>query len=139
MKKIWMLCLAVIVTGLLAGCGSGENVLPGDAATAVLTYTESKTDTLLAGMNENDYAMFSKDFDQDMLTAMPQSAFEALKQDRDAKLGLYVSREVNRVLQSGDFYIVVYDAVFEKDDAVTVRVVFRAADPHQVSGLWFNK
>jgi hypothetical protein len=34
---------------------------------------------------------------------------------------------------------VVYTAKFEKDDNVTVRVVFRAEDPHQISGLWFNK
>jgi hypothetical protein len=62
-----------------------------------------------------------------------------LKKDRDAKLGLYVSRTVNSVIQTGDFYAVIYDAKFEKDEAVVIRVVFRLADPHQVSGLWFNK
>jgi hypothetical protein len=46
---------------------------------------------------------------------------------------------VNSVAQTGDFYVVIYDTKFEKDDNVTVRVVFRVADPHQVSGLWFNK
>jgi hypothetical protein len=42
-------------------------------------------------------------------------------------------------VEQGEFYSVIYDAVFEKDDAVAMRVVYRIADPHQISGLWFNK
>jgi hypothetical protein len=138
-KKIFALFLLVLLSGLLAGCGSKETVLTRDERDAVLAFSETKTDNLLAGMNTNDYAMFSQDFDQEMLNAMTQAQFDALKKDRDAKLGLYVSRQVNSVTQAGDFYAVIYDAKFEKDNAVTVRVVFRVADPHQVSGLWFNK
>jgi hypothetical protein len=131
--------LVVLAFSLLAGCGSQGTTMTGDDRDAVLAYSEAKTDNLLAGMNAGDYAMFSQDFDQEMLNAMPQAEFDALKKDRDAKLGLYVSRQVNSVVQDGDFYAVIYDAEFEKDDAVTVRVVFRAADPHEISGLWFNK
>jgi hypothetical protein len=102
-----------LVFSLLAGCGSQSTALSGEDRNTVLAFSEAKTDNLLAGMNANDYALFSKDFDQDMLNAMSQTEFAKLKKDRDAK--------------------------FEKDDAVTVRVVFRVAEPHQVSGLWFNK
>ena len=139
--KTKLICLfATIITLLsLASCGSQGTTLAGADRDAVLAFTESKTDNLLAGMNAGDYAIFSADFDADMLKAMTQSQFDTLKKDRDAKLGLYVSRAVNSVTQQGDFYIVVYDAVFEKDSAVVVRVVFRVAEPHQVSGLWFNK
>ena len=138
-KKISGLFLVALAFGLLAGCGSQGSTLAGDDRDAVLAFSEAKSDNLLAGLNAGDYAMFSQDFDQDMLNAMTQAQFEALKKDRDAKLGLYVSREVSSVVQDGDFYAVIYDAKFEKDDAVTVRVVFRAAEPHEVSGLWFNK
>ncbi len=136
--KMMLGCLLVGLT-LLVGCGPKETTLSGPERDAVLAFSEAKTDNLLAGMNASDYAAFSQDFDQEMLAAIPQSAFETLKADRDATLGLYVSRTVNTVVQSGEFYAVVYDAVFEKDEAVTVRVVFRVAEPHQVSGLWFNK
>ena len=136
--KMMLGCLLVGLT-LLVGCGPKETPLSGLERDVVLAFSEAKTDNLLAGMNANDYAAFSQDFDQEMLAAIPQSAFETLKADRDATLGLYVSRTVNTVVQSGEFYAVVYDAVFEKDEAVTVRVVFRVAEPHQVSGLWFNK
>jgi len=81
---------------------------------AVLAFSEAKNDNLLAGMNAHDYTAFLKDFDEAMLKAMTQAQFDSLKQDRDEKLGMYVSRKVNRVVQSGDFYAVVYDTVFEK-------------------------
>ena len=139
MKKMYALVLALMVVSFLAGCGSKETSLTGVDRDAVLAFSESKTDNLVAGMKSNDYAMFSGDFDQDMLKAITQSQFEALKKDRDAKLGAYVSRQVNSVTQSGDFYAVIYDAVFEKESSVTMRVVFRVADPHEVSGLWFSK
>jgi hypothetical protein len=139
MRKTNVLLLVVLLAGLLTACGSQGTPLTGADRDAVLAFSESKTDNLLAGMNAGDYAAFSKDFDQDMLTAMPQSQFDALKKDRDAKLGLYISRQVNSIVKQGDFYVVLYDAKFEKDEAVIVRVVFRIAEPHQVSGLWFSK
>lgn len=140
MKKMYVLTLAVMLAGFLAGCGGSQGVtLSGADQDAVLAFSEAKSDNMLAGMNANDYAVFSKDFDQDMLNAMPSAEFDKLKADRDAKLGLYVSRTVNSVVQTGDFVAVIYNAKFEKDDAVTVRVVFRVAEPHEVSGLWFNK
>ena len=138
-KKVSILFLVAFIFSLLAGCGSQSTSLTEEDKEVVLAFSEGKTDNLLTGMNANDYAAFSRDFDQDMLDAMSQTQFAELKKDRDAKLGLYVSREVHSVTQTGDFYTVNYDAKFEKDDAVTIRVVFRIAEPHQVSGLWFNK
>lgn len=139
MNKIYLLVLTTICVGMLAACGSKETTLTGADQEAILAFSESKTDNLLAGMNANDYATFSRDFDKDMLAAMTESKFAELKKDRDAKLGQYLSREVQSVVQVGDFYAVNYDAKFEKEDSVTVRVVFRVAEPHEVSGLWFNK
>ena len=137
--KLSLLFVALTCVSLLASCGSQGTTLTGADRDAVLAFTEAKTDNLLAGMNAGDYAVFSADFDADMLKAMTQSQFESLKADRDAKVGAYVSRTVNSVIQQGDFYIVVYDAAFEKEAAVVMRVIFRVAEPHQVSGLWFNK
>ena len=138
-KKIYILFVVALTLSLLTGCGPKETILTGDEQAAVLAFSEAKTDNLLAGMNANDYAAFSQDFDQEMLNAMSQAQFDTLKKDRDAKLGLCVSRQVNKVVQTGDFYVVIYNAKFEKEAAVTVRVVFRIAEPHKVSGLWFNK
>ena len=139
MKKILAILLTVLPLVLLAGCGSSQKTLSGTDQDAVLAFSETKTDNLLAGMNAGDYVMFSQDFDKDMLNAMPQSEFEKLKAERDSKLGKYLSRQVDSVVQTGDFYVVIYDAAFEKENSVVVRVVFRITEPHEVSGLWFNK
>jgi hypothetical protein len=138
-RRIYTLLLVTFLVSLIAGCKSQGTILTGPDKDTVIAFSEAKTDNLLAGMNAGDYATFSKDFDQDMLNAMTQKEFDTLKKDRDAKLGLYISRQVNSVVKDGDFYAVIYDAKFEKDTAVTVRVVFRIAEPNQVSGLWFNK
>ncbi len=137
-KSILILLFVVLLSISLVGCGSGKTVT-GTEKDAVLAFSEAKTDTLLSGMNDNDYAAFSQDFDAEMLTAMPQAQFDSLKKDRDSKLGLYISREVSSVVLVGEFYAVNYIAKFEKDDNVVVRVTFRVAEPNQVSGLWFNK
>lgn len=139
MKKVQVLLMVVYIASLMAACAPAETVVIGEERDAVLVFSEAKSDNLLNGKNANDYATFSQDFDAEMRNAMPQSGFDALKKDRDEKLGLYVSRSVNRVVKDGDFYAVIYDAVFEKDDAVSIRVVFRIAEPHEVSGLWFSK
>ena len=139
MNKRQLLGLACLCLTVLSACVSSESTLTDSDQTAVLAFTEPKTDALLAGMNANDYAAFSADFDQEMRDAMPQSAFESFKQERDETLGLYESRTVREVLESDGFYTVIYDAEFEKADSVTMRVVFRVAEPHAVSGLWFDQ
>jgi len=138
-KMFPFLFLTLLLVSLISACAQQETVLTGDEQEAVLAFSEAKTDNLLAGMNANDYATFSADFDEAMLKAMTEAQFANLKTDRDAKLGLYVSREVSSVAQMGEFYIVRYAAIFEKEATVNMRVVFRVAEPNQVSGLWFEK
>ncbi len=136
--QIHVLFLAALLI-LLTACTSKAPPLTGEALDTVLAFTETQTDSLMEGLKTGDYAMFSQNFDAEMLAAMAETQFESLKADRDATVGLYVSREVYSVTQEGDFYVVVYDAVFEKEEALTMRVVFRVSEPHQISGLWFNK
>jgi hypothetical protein len=138
-KSILTVFFAVLISLLLVSCGQKQTELTGAEKDAVLAFSEAKTDALLTGMNNNDYVTFSQDFDAEMLAAMPQTQFDALKKDRDSKLGLYLSREVGSVVQVDEFYSVNYVAQFEKENDVGVRVTFRMDEPHQVSGLWFNK
>lgn len=142
MKKLIVFLLPLLAASLLAACGAPkETLLSGEDKEAVLAFSEAKTDNMMAGMVTGDYPNFSKDFSQDMRNSLPAEAFGKFKQDYDSKFGAYVSRQVKQVnqSQSGQFVAVIYDAVFEKDKNVTMRVVFRADDPHEISGLWFNK
>ena len=140
MKKLTIF-LVVVLCSFLMGCSTDAQTISLDGPTkeSILAYSEAKTDSLMTSLNNNDYAVFSQDFDDAMLKAMSQDAFDKLKQHTDDKLGAYISRQVKNVIQSGDFYRVNYEVVFEKDAAVKMGVVFRIAEPHQVSGLWFDK
>ena len=119
-----------------AGCGQ-DKILSGPDRTAVLAFSEAITDNLLAGLTTNDYAIFSRDFDSYMQREMPATQFVAWKQDLDEKLGDYLSREVDQVTQSDEFYVVVYQAKFEEDEQVIVGIAFHASD-HSISHLWFD-
>ncbi len=141
MKRILVLLLAICLAGSLAGCKNlRATELTGDERDAVLAFSEPATDDIVTGLKSGDYAVFSKDFDKSMKYAMQEGAFQYFKQDRDAKLGSYVSRKVKNVARGGDgLYTVIYDTVFEREKDVIMRVVFRGEEPHQVSGLWFDR
>lgn len=107
---------------------------------AVLAFSEPLMDSMLEGWNADDYAAFSKDFSEEVLKSMPAGQFEKLKNDEFTGLGRYYSREVESVVSRSDgFYTVIYYVVFANNNEVLLRVRFQAEEPHEISGLWFNK
>ena len=143
MKKILVLLLAA---GLLSALTAYRHKSPSGtmlSATeqkAVLAFSEAETDNLLAGIRSGEYAVFSRDFNKNMREAMPQSKFEQWKKEKDARLGWYLKREVEGMVQRSDgTYTVIYQVFFSYDDDVLMRVVFQAEPLHQISGLWLEK
>jgi hypothetical protein len=136
--------LALLASLLLAGCSlvkaplSETRTLKGEAEQQVLDYAEPKAENLIAGLIAGDYEQFSQDFDEGMKSGMDQAAFEQLLEMFAVKLGSYRSHEVSVVLQDEKFTTVAYKMIFEKDDAVVMRVVFDRQEPHRITGLWFD-
>ncbi len=135
---IKLLLLFAMAGMALAACSSSAKPITGADRDAVLAYSEVKTDNLLTGLNAADYAAFSRDFDDKMKSAMPESAFIQSRQTVTGKIGKYVSRQVATVEQIDKYIRVTYNAKFEQEDAVTVQVVFNDDANHQVSGLWYT-
>lgn len=129
--------LLVTVLGWTPSAGSGAALTDADRE-AVLSYAEPMTDNLLAGFNAGDYATFARDFNAKMREALNEAAFEATRTDILGKIGAYVSREVSRIEKQQGLIVVVYTARFEKEDGVTVRVVFEPTGDHRIAGLWFD-
>src|SRR5579859_6703318 len=71
-----VLFLALLLPLLAAAC-SQDKVLQGADQFAVLAYSEPITDNLLQGLNQRDYAAFSKDFDSQMKSAITPAAFQS--------------------------------------------------------------
>lgn len=141
MKRFSQITLLILLLAglLLAGC-SGEvgTKLEGDDRDAVLEYVDPITDNLLAGMVANDYATFSKDFNEEMLGAIDQTKFEALVRQLNDQIGAYQSRTVDSVTDYGKMVTAQYKGVYAKSDKVNIVVTVTKEEPHQITGLYFR-
>ncbi len=142
--KILLRCLYIPLLLILSGCsliggGQGKTVtLEGTERDTVLDYATPMGDNLIQGIISRDYSVFSRDFDAVMKQGMDQAAFEKLLATFTDKLGGYQSHEVNTVLQDEKYQVVVYRLTYEKDNLVSMRIVFNREEPHLISGLWFD-
>lgn len=135
------LILAMLLLSLLlAGCSNGPKgtELDGDARDEALKYLDPAADNLLAGLKANDYAVFSRDFDDNMKTAIDENKFGALYRQLNDQIGAYQSRTLTRVTDFGDYVTAEYAGVFAKSDKVNIVVSASKTEPHQVTGLYFR-
>ena len=143
MKRMLFFLPALCLLGVLASCRPPSphgTMLSGADQKAVLAFSEAKIDNLLEGFNTGDYAVFSKDFNAEMLQAMTPDKFVPWQKERESRLGRYLRREVEgMVARSDGTYTVIYQTSFQFHDDVLMRVVFAADPPHQISELWFEK
>lgn len=138
LHRIFACVLFVLSTFALLSCNTPAQPITGAERDAVLAYTEPKTENLLNGFNAGDYAIFARDFDATMRQAETETVFLQTRASIMGKIGKYVSRQVTDVVKQDNFVVVMYNGRFEKEDGVTMRVVFRPDGEHQISGLWFD-
>ncbi len=137
-----LIILLFLVAG--AGCSAAREpiieptVLEGAERDAVLSYAQEPAENLLEGLLAKDYTQFSRDFSDDMKQGMNEQAFNDLVSMFDTKLGVYQSMVLVTVLQDENYTTLVYQLIYEKDNEVSMRVVFDNKEPHKISGLWFD-
>ena len=120
---------------LLVAC---ERELVGAEANKVVGLTESTADALIAGLAEGDYEACAGNFDDFMRRSVPDTCFTDWRNDLDDKLAEYQSREVHRVAQGDEFYVVEYLASFERMDSVMVGIAFHRVEPYAIDHLWIE-
>ncbi|MDD5370210.1 MAG: DUF3887 domain-containing protein [Anaerolineaceae bacterium] len=140
MKRVLTFILFVLLlVGSLSACGANPNkTLAGADQEAVLAYADPIADNLLKGMNDRDYASFSRDFNDAMIKGIPEAGFPQMEDSILGKIGKYVSRQVSSVIETGGIETVIYTAKFEQEDSVTIRLAVEKAEPHKVAGLFFT-
>jgi hypothetical protein len=123
-----------------SGCDLMPQVSPvdGEERDQVLALAEPVADNLLQAMNTADYPGFSRDFDNTMKKSLDEKGFKEMLQFFNPKIGAYVSREVEKVEHVDTLYVVTYNAKFEQEESVAVRLSLRQGDPIQVAGLYFD-
>jgi hypothetical protein len=114
--KFTTLLILLIVAVLTAACGT--SAVPQGEAVSVLTKEEatSMIDNAMQALNTGDYATWSRDWDNDMKTAIKDKDFQSYRDQVLAQYGQYValeSVEIQPGLQKGNVrWIAIAD--FEK-------------------------
>ena len=137
MKKILVVILAI---GMIASVGCKRKVpVTGAEKDAVIAAADPITDSILAGYNDGDYAVYAKDFDEMMKNQLTEEVFKQTREMIIGKIGKYESRKVSKVYKKDQYTVVEYTAKFELEEEVNVKVVMQKLEEKWlVSGLWFN-
>ena len=93
-------------------------------------------DNLITGLEKQDYAIFSKDFDEKMVNAVPNKAMAEIYKLLWNQNGDFKSLETKKTFEEKGYFIVLYNLIFEKGN-LDMQVVFAPNPPHKISGLWF--
>jgi len=131
--------LILLLAVSACGCMDRESVITGEEAVQAVAYADPIAENLLAGLNEDNYAKYSRDFSPEMRQSLDEAMFEQNREFVTSRIGLYESRRDPVVTRVDDFIAVTYKARFEQEDGVAIRLVFKKDDEsHQLQGLWFD-
>jgi len=129
----------IIMLGLVVSV-SACTEKPGIDVNQVQTYADPITEDTLIGINENDYAKFSRHFDEAMKNAIPEANFVQLSAALKPIIGDYTSKEFWTVERQEEYTIVKYKAKYTIEPAdVIVTVSFHEIEGETyLAGLWFD-
>ena len=130
--------LAALLSALVTGCSSTEPLeyITGDEADKVTQAVEPMAQNILTGIETNDYALFSTDFNESMKKGLPEESFSTLV-NSFGKLGVSKKLQLLNIEDQGDYYGVNFGIAYSSS-TVTMRVVLAKSDLTKVSGLWFK-
>ncbi len=132
---LWAACIMILA---LSACAAQPVALTADEQAAFQKISEPLADNMLAGLNQKDYATFSKNFDEPMQSAMDEKQFNLLLLQVTDKIGEYQSRQIVQMLRISELVQVTYLAQFSQEKDVTIRITYEFTGAHNVAGLWFD-
>jgi len=135
LNRLFAVFLLVVLPLVLASC---ERDLSEAEANAAVSIIEPAVNDFFQGLAEDDYILFSSEFDPYMRDSIPGSELSEFRLDLSTTLGSYLSREVRRAVQADEFYVVEYEAKFEKEDSITFGIAFHRAEPNTISHIWIE-
>ena len=136
-KILRLLVAAAVLLLALTACLPGKGITDADQE-AVLAYVEPITDRVLDGIESGDFALFSQDFNDQMLEVSTEESFQQLRDLLSTNVGTYQSREVSSVRDVDGTLLVIYTAVYSKAKQVVIQISVTGSEPHQVAGLYFT-
>lgn len=127
----------------ISGCQAGQSQTaptetePAFDEAAIREKATPMLDELLTALSQNDYATFSKNFNEKMKASVSRESFEALQATLAEKYGAYQSIEYQQMASAQGYLNIYYSATFEKG-TMTVQFVLDRDPPNKIAGLWFR-
>jgi hypothetical protein len=130
-----------IIVGLMFFLSASTHAeVIGTTDEEVQLIAEPVLDMILAGMKAEDYAMYSKDFDQTMKEALTEETFLAANKQILESMGEYKSHKYLGFLNKGEMTVILWKGTFDKtDDHLLIKLTLsKREDKCLVTGLWFQ-
>jgi Protein of unknown function (DUF3887) len=137
MKKTFVGIL-VLMAWLLALPAGAASV--GSDDRQVKAVAEPILNNLLTGLNQGNYAQYSRDFDEAMREAISEKKFQQVREDLIEKLGKFKSKKYLGFLNQQNYTAVLWKGAFDatKNDVLIKLVLAKRQDKVVVAGLWFQ-
>jgi hypothetical protein len=137
-KNFFLATVIALITLLtMVGCAQSAPVYAqGTEKDNAVAAAAPLTQDMLDGIQKNDFALFSKDFDASMVKAMTQDGFNSIVK-QFAPYGDFKSSEIVNVQIVSTYYRVNYKLTYT-NKVFTMGVVIPINGTPAVSGLWFN-
>lgn len=136
MKLKKLLTLMIISVLMLSGC-SGKNKAEEQK---LVNDAEPLVENLMQGLNEENYTMFSRDFDDAMKKGMPEQSFKETDKFIKQKIGNYVSKNFWKTQKSGKYTVFYYKMKFDNEPGevlATISIDLTGTNP-LVGGFYLN-
>lgn len=132
-SKNFLLVIIFSLLFLLVGC-SGQKIETINVD-EVKEYADTAAEKIFNAINEENYSMFSEDFDEQMSAALTEEKFNQIV----AQLGKYESGEITGADRVDTYTRVYYKTRFSKiSKDVTFTIVFSGTEEKKVSGLFYK-
>jgi hypothetical protein len=134
--KVLLLLFLALMSWLLPACAdaSTDNSTALDIA-AIRAYADPITETTLTGLSANNFAEYTKFFNEATKAAVTKDVIDKAAAQINAKMGPYVSKEYLRAERIDEYIVVHYRAKYLKEE-IGVRMVFDK--DHRIAGQWFE-
>jgi hypothetical protein len=133
-KQFPFLLLIICISVLWIGCTAStpKIVIPTNFQETANPIAEN----LINGLDKQDYAMFTRDFDEKMIKALPATAMTELHKLLWNQNGNFQSLVSKKTFEEKGYIISIFNLVFEKEN-LDMQLIFNPEPPYKICGLWF--
>nr|WP_320147201.1 DUF3887 domain-containing protein [uncultured Anaeromusa sp.] len=137
MKKFKTILIAAMLlfSMSLSICSASNRI-----AEQVKEVADPITENILLAINEDNYAGFSKDFDEKMKTDLNEAEYRKVIAATKANFGNYISKEFVAAELNDTYTVVTYKSKFSKEAAEIIirNVLTESNGGYAVSGFWMD-